>query len=301
MRVIAAVTEDPVMIKAYREGEDLHYLTAERMFNKKRPITDEEKDRAEAEWPHSPFLSKQDRLAGKKSNFTIIYGSGNETLLQFFLWLLPDATPEDMGRFREAYFELYPGAAKYVKNAFKLFSEGIPQERTLWMPDGRQIKVTNYFMAPAVTLLGRKIMVDGPNALLSYPIQGSAADAFKLAVCYMGNKSRKEGIKLQPCNQVHDDLIARTSLDQFDRAAEIFREGMEWSINYVTKRLFYTPVEQDFLILSFAGTTFGEYDGTCHSLEKMKTDLMEMVDNQEDKVLNIDLCKDLEIVGDANE
>lgn len=273
-------------------------MTASTMFNKKIPVTDEEKEEAEANWPASPYIAKQDRLAGKKSNFTIIYGSGNDTLLEFFVWILPNATAEDMGRFREAYFKTYPGAAKYVKNAFKLFNEGQPQPRTLWMPDGKKITVTNTFMSPAITLLGRKIQVARPNQYLSFPIQGSAADAFKLAVCHMRYRAEQEGVKLECCNQVHDDLIARTTLRHFNRAAQLFRDGMEWSINFICKRLFYTPVEQDFLILSCCGTTFGEYDGNGHSWAKWDRDLNNILHHQETRIADNEYLKDLVLYRD---
>lgn len=64
LRVITAVTEDPVMIDAYRNGKDLHYLTASTMFNKLIPETEEQKEEAEATWPASKYIAKMGRLAG---------------------------------------------------------------------------------------------------------------------------------------------------------------------------------------------------------------------------------------------
>lgn len=301
LRVITAVVNDRVMIKAYQNGEDLHYKTAQGAFKKDIPKTQEEKDSAEADYPNTNFITSKERTMGKTANFSIVYGSGDEALLSLFKAVLPKITIEEIQILKKGYLETYPDAAKYINNAFNKFNSLIPQERTIWMADGRCIKVTNIVQTPIRTLLGRKLMVDTPNKMLNFPVQSSAAECFKLAVLHMGYHARKENVQLKVSNQVHDDCIAGSNLFEFDKAAQIFRNAMEWSINYVTKHLFYTPVEQDFLVLSCCGVTFGEYEGTCHTLDKMIEDITTIYNKQIDKIKLNEYLKDLIIDNDKSE
>jgi hypothetical protein len=88
---------------------------------------------------------------------------------------------------------------------------------------------------------------------MNYPVQGTGADAIKLGVCRMGHITRQQNTTYKTINLVHDDTIGTSELVDFDYNAKIFRESLEFSINYILKYLFHTAVEQDFCVLALCG------------------------------------------------
>jgi len=95
LRIAADITEDPKLVEAYRSGEDLHRLTAQRVLGK-----DE--------------VTKADRQAAKALNFGLLYGMGVERLRQHAAQNYGvELTDEQAGEYRNKFFETYPGLRRW--------------------------------------------------------------------------------------------------------------------------------------------------------------------------------------------
>ena len=145
LRVLAELSDDPVMIQAYREGIDLHELTASRVLDK--PLAK---------------VSKEERQAAKAINFGLIYAMGAKGLQKYAQNTFGvDMTLDEAEKFRNKFFEVYAGVDKWQKK--------------LDQDDCREIR----------TLSGkRRLWQDEPKIteLFNTPVQGIAADIIKMAL-----------------------------------------------------------------------------------------------------------------------
>ena len=253
LRLESVYTMDPTMLKAYAEGQDLHYIMASKMMHKPIPQTDEEK-------ADPNFITKDERLKGKCCNFTLIYGAKEETLVEYFKMYGIKISIEEAAKFRRAFMETYPIIAQKINATYNEFYNGQEMEKEIICADGRRFKKNVPYYKIVQTMLGRVLAVDTPNKALNFPVQGSGADMTKLANCYIGFFSRQAGVRLEVINLVHDDTIALTNINNFDKAKEIFLNGINFAANYILKRLFVTDVTKDFEIMSKDGICMKEQE-----------------------------------------
>lgn len=98
LRLAAAIAPDPVMARAFQEGQDLHTLTAQKVLGKEE-------------------VSREDRQLAKALNFGLLYGMGAESLRRYALANYGlNLTLEEATRFREAFFRLYPGLRRWHRS-----------------------------------------------------------------------------------------------------------------------------------------------------------------------------------------
>lgn len=283
LRLATVVSGDETMLKAYQEGKDLHYLTASMLYKREIPHTKEEKEDAENN-PNSRFVSKQMRGLGKMCNFGLIYGMHWTTFQIHGEVNGFELTDKEAQEYVNAFFDTYKGLKAVVENSKNLFLYSTELEIPRWVKykDGSLHKINKKvpFFTQCKTLLGRRLAVDTDRKLMNYPVQGSGADAIKLGICYMGYKTRQEKSSYRTINLVHDDTIGESNILDFDRNSEIFREGLEFAINYILRYKFYTPVNQDFCVLSIFGEeVFLEEALTLQDVEtKLVTQLKEGLD-----------------------
>ena len=288
LRLETGVTEDPVMLEAYRNNVDMHYFTASKTFNRKIPHTPEEKEDAEKN-ENSEFIAKWQRGFAKAINFGLIYGLSKKSFIEMTAWT--GISIEIRSQAYDKFFETYKNIDAALKNARYTFMHG--QDRTIW----RWLKFSNGslhrmekkvpFFTTVKTLLGRILAVDTERKMVNYPVQGSGADAIKLAICKMGVETRQLKSSYRTINLVHDDTIAESLLKDFDVSSKIFRDALEFAINYILKYMFYTPVEQDFCVLSLLGEeTFLEKALTLKDIEEKLVariqHLVELLQKEED-------------------
>lgn len=256
LRIEAVVSGDPLMIEAYKNNADLHYLTASKLFEKQIPHTPEEKEDAEKN-PNSKFICKEDRGKAKRFNFGLIYGMHWTTFMAQCKGDWVDMTEEDAKKYYDMYFDTYKGIKNLIDTAKNVFMTG--QDRTIprWIKyaNGSMHKMDKKvpFFTQCQTLLGRRLAVDTERKLMNYPVQGSGADAIKLAICKVGQETRKLNSTYRTINLVHDDTVGEVQLKDFDVSSKLFRDALEFAINYILRYKFHTPVEQDFCILSMFG------------------------------------------------
>lgn len=166
-------------------------------------------------------------------------------------------TAEDAKMYYDKFFDNYKNVAKNIEDAKNAFMYGEDKELYRWIryQNGslhKMLKTVPYYHV-IQTLIGRKIAVDGERKMINYPVQGSGADAIKLAICKMDHHILNSNSSQRTINLVHDDTVAESELHDFNDNSKMFRDALEWAVNFVLKHLFYTPVDQDFCVLSLLG------------------------------------------------
>lgn len=188
LRVVAEISGDKTMMKAYETGEDLHRLTASLVANKAL------KD-----------VTKQERQAAKAINFGLVYAMGARGL-QAYAQTTYGVTMslEEAELFRKRFFEAYAGVANWHKSAKVL---GAKVARTL---AGRKHRWKNDA---------------GVAGLYNYPVQGTAADIVKQALADLVDNLSGSSAKI--IGMVHDEIILETYADEAIETAKILKETME--------------------------------------------------------------------------
>ena len=243
LRIMAAYCKERIMVDAFKHGRDLHKLTAAAVNHCK-----------------VEEVTKDMRKKAKAVNFGYIYGCSAKRFKQTAMTkFLLDYSIEEAERMRTDFFKGYPDLDRYVRRMFKLF------------PYGR--KDIRYLVK---TFLGRKMMVDGSGNALNFPIQGSCADAVKLAIVYFYNKLRtyKEGKyshgQVEPVSMVHDELFVECDVDQMKFATKLTKKAMEIGINYIFEGIFPVQVEPEI------GDFKGEYWKEKYSEEEIQNFIKEI-------------------------
>jgi len=195
LRLMAHLSEDPVMIEAFVNDEDIHTATAAKIFKLNR----EE-------------VTREMRGQAKTANFGIIYGISAFGLAQRM------RIPRGEARMLiDGYFETYPGVKEFMDRCINMAREKGYVEtmygRRRFLPD----------------ILSRNSVVRGNaerNAINS-PIQGSAADLIKIAMIRISEAMEKEGLKSAMILQVHDELNFDVLPGEIDQLRAIVKEQME--------------------------------------------------------------------------
>ena len=184
LRVMAHVSDDENLKKAFAQGDDIHQATASEVFGvSKSDVTAEQ------------------RRAAKAINFGLIYGMG-EFGLASNLGITRDAARAYIDR----YFARYPGVAAYMEQTKLMANElGYVETvfgRRLWLPDLRGAKGPRRAAAE--------------RAAINAPMQGTAADLIKMAMVAVQDWLESEGLKTLMVMQVHDELVFDVPADEVD-------------------------------------------------------------------------------------
>lgn len=195
LRIMASLSDDEVMMKAFWDKQDIHQATAAKVFGV--PLEQ---------------VTKEQRSKAKAVNFGIIYGSSAQGLVRQL-----GISSKEAKDIMNSYFETYPNIKKYMDQLVKLTREKEYAETVL----GRR----RYF---------RKINSSNPivshaeaRQAINMPIQGSAADIIKLAMLKVLNVLEKKNYKTKLLLQVHDELIFEVPRDEKDLVIEVIRFEME--------------------------------------------------------------------------
>lgn len=192
LRVAAALSKDQAMIKAFKDGIDIHQQTAAELY----------------EVPLDK-VTKEMRYAVKAVNFGVLYGMGAHSLAQ-----QTGMDNKQASEFIKRYYELRPGLSKYIEG-LKAFARKHEYTETLF---GRrrpcpEINSNNFIMANAAERMA-----------VNVPIQGTAADIMKLAMVKLAGKLDD---KTQILLQIHDELIVECDDSKAEEVAKIMKETME--------------------------------------------------------------------------
>lgn len=200
LRLLAHISGDETMIRAFQTGEDIHAVTASQVFNV--PLEE---------------VTSLMRSRAKAVNFGIVYGISAFSLAQDI-----GVFQNEAKAYMDNYFAKYHGVREYM-DAIKAQAKSDGYVTTLF---GRrrnlpEIKSSNFNMRSF-----------GERVALNMPIQGTAADIIKLAMVRVDDRLKKEGLEGKLLLQVHDELIVECPEAEEEVVRKILKEEMEHVVDY---------------------------------------------------------------------
>ncbi len=203
LRVLASLAGDEEMINDFELDEDIHSLTATKIFG----VNLEE-------------VTSQMRRQAKAVNFGIVYGISD--------WGLSEQigiTPKEAKGFINKYFESYPQIKNYLDKLVKSCQEtGYVKtifNRVRYVPE---IKEKNY-----------NIREFGKRVAMNTPIQGSAADIIKIAMIKVNKALKENKFRTKMILQIHDELIFEVPNDELEKAIPVIKQAMETAVSLRVK------------------------------------------------------------------
>ncbi len=193
LRLLAHISADPLMQRAFREGADIHRRTAAQVLG-----LDE------------GGITPDQRRAAKTVNFGVLYGMSAHRLSNDLG--IPYA---EAASFIEIYFSTYPGIRRYIDETLE-FGRTHGYVETMY---GRRRYV------PELTATNRNVREAGERLAYNMPIQGTASDIIKLAMVKLDRELDALGARL--LLQVHDELLIEAPEDRADEVAQVTRQIME--------------------------------------------------------------------------
>lgn len=195
LRLLAHISGDETMRKAFLNNEDIHAVTASQVFG----VPPEQ-------------VTPLQRSRAKAVNFGIVYGISDFSLAQDI-----GVTRSEARAYIDAYLSKYHGVRDYMKNIVEqakrdgFVSTLFGRRRAL-----PELKSSNY-----------NIRSFGERVALNMPIQGTAADIMKLAMVNVRRRLKEEGLQARLILQVHDELIAECPEDEAEQVRRLLVEEME--------------------------------------------------------------------------
>ncbi len=203
LRILAHLSEDAQLIEAYNSGEDIHAITASKVF-------------------HVP-LEQVDSLLRRRAkavNFGIVYG-----ISSFGLGKDLNLSKKEAQKYIDEYFLTYPGIKNFLDKAVSDAKES-GYSRTLY---GRirpipELKSSNFMQRSF-----------GERVAMNAPIQGTAADIMKLAMIRVRDALCKECPESKVLIQVHDELLLEVKESELAKARKILQYEMEHAADLAVK------------------------------------------------------------------
>ena len=195
LRLLAHFSRDPLLVEAYRRGDDIHTLTASQVFGV------------------PPLMVTADhRRQAKVVNFGIVYG-----LSPFGLSQNLGIEPSEAKQFISNYFEKYAGVRAFIDKTLE-------EAR-------RDLKVKTLFgrMRPIPDINSKNANQRGfaERTAVNTPLQGTAADLIKIAMIRIDAALREGGLKSRMTLQVHDELVFEVPENEIEIMRPLVRDHME--------------------------------------------------------------------------
>ena len=195
LRILAHLSGDEQLIEAYKMDEDIHRITASKVFN-------------------TPFEEVTDlqRRNAKAVNFGIVYGISSFGLSQDL-----SITPKEASAYIKQYFATYPKVKEYLDNLVASAKE--------------KGYVTTMFgrKRPIPELSSSNFMqrAFGERIAMNSPIQGTAADIMKIAMIAVYKALKEKNMQSKLILQIHDELVVETAKEEADEVKRIVTECMK--------------------------------------------------------------------------
>lgn len=196
LRLLAHVSDDENLIKAFNSGIDVHTLTASKVFGVK--VED---------------VTKEMRYKSKAVNFGIIYGQTRYGLAKGL-----NITPFEAQDFIDKYFKTYPKVKAYMENTVE-FAYKYGFVETIF---GRKRYLEAELNSP-----NRMIKEFAQRAAINQPLQGTAADLIKKAMIDVSQKLTELSLKSKMIIQVHDELVFEVVKDELEVLKDLVVTSME--------------------------------------------------------------------------
>jgi len=213
LRVLAQMSDDENLIKAFTENIDVHSMTASQVFD---VAIDE--------------VTPLERSRAKEVNFGIVYGMSDFGLSENL-----GITRKEAKQYIENYFAKYPNVKEYMDGMVEYCKE-----------HGYVTTILNRRRyIPEIHHKNFNLRSFGERTAMNTPIQGSAADIIKIAMLKVYKALKDQGLKSKLILQVHDELIIDTHPDEIEQVKVLLRENMELAANDIVTDGFKIPLKVD--------------------------------------------------------
>lgn len=194
LRILAHMSEDESLIQAYQEEQDIHRMTASKVF-------------------HIPFdeVTPRQRSNAKAVNFGIVYGISSFGLGQDL-----NITKKEAEDYINQYFEAYPKLKQYLDCLVEQAKE-TGYVTTLY---GRKRPIPELSSS---NFMQRNF---GERIAMNSPIQGTAADIMKIAMLRVKKALKAQGLQTKILLQIHDELLLEAPKEEAKQVAKLLKEEM---------------------------------------------------------------------------
>jgi len=193
LRVLAHLSDDESLIRAFAEGRDIHRLTASKIFGVDESQVDD--------WMRS---------VGKMVNFAIVYG-----VTPYGLAARTNLSREEASRVITNYFNSFPRVREYVHRCV----QEAKQKGCVRTMFGRKRDI------PQFKSKNKNVIQEGERIAINTPVQGTAAEIMKIAMVEVDKKLQNKKTKM--ILQVHDELVFEVPEDELKEVEEVVKETME--------------------------------------------------------------------------
>jgi DNA polymerase I len=195
LRLLAHLSNDPVLIEAFRNHEDIHVTTASSIF----------------EVPPEA-VTREQRNQAKTVNFAVVYGQQAFGLAQEL-----GITPKLAAEFIERYFQRYKKVKEFLEDC-----------KAMSKRQGKAITFTGRErLIPEINSKNAMIRMAAERLAINTPIQGSQADLIKAAMLQIDKKIAQEKNQGYMILQIHDELIFEVPDQELESMSQLVRETME--------------------------------------------------------------------------
>ncbi len=194
LRVLAHLSQDESLLRAFREDADIHAATASLIFG-----------------VGPSGVTPDMRRSAKTINFGVIYGMSDYGLEQ-----ATEFSREEAGRFIRAYFEKYPGVRKYLDGTKEKARRDGYVETLL----GRRRYI------PDINASNRQVREAAERMAINMPVQGTSADIIKVAMINLYREMEDRRLKSKMLLQVHDELVFEVPDAEMDAMRALVQDVM---------------------------------------------------------------------------
>lgn len=195
LRVLAEISDDEAMLSAFKNGDDIHTITASQVFNMPLNMV-------------TPLM----RSRAKAVNFGIVYGIGAFSLAKDI-----GVTRREADSYIKGYLHHYSGIDRYMKQVVeKAREDGFAQtlfHRRRYLPE--------------LTAANRMLQAFGERVARNMPVQGTAADIIKIAMVKVSERLSAQTESAKLIMQVHDELIVECDETEKEKVCALLKEEME--------------------------------------------------------------------------
>ena len=199
VRLLAIMSQDENLLKAFKEGRDIHKVTWEFIFG-------------------TPEINSTQRKFAKAVNFWVIYG-----ISPFGLSKMINISQKDAKNYIDAFYELYPNVRKFFDATILECKKNSYVETLFWR--------RRYI--PAINDRNKMIASWAEREAINMPIQGSSADIIKIAMIRIAHMLREWNYKSTMLLQVHDELIFNIVPEEKEilkkKIPEIMENILQWA------------------------------------------------------------------------